>query len=389
MVRGESHPAMPYFDHNATTPLLPVAREAWLRASDEAWANPGSPYRISARVHRLLGEARERVAAHLGAAADEIVFTSGATEANNAVVAWAARAIGTSSSAVVSPTEHPSVLAPAQEAFGARLVLPAVDAGGRIDVEEAVRSGVGFVAVMAANNETGVLGAAAEIDEACRARGAWYLCDASQWVGRIPARALAPGAFIVGCAHKFGGPKGMGFLRVPPAALAAGFRAQLGGEQEGARRAGTENYPGIAAMVAALEFAATQSASIEVRSAWRARFIDTVTRCVPGAVVNSGAAPCLWNTVSLRLPAHDNTRWVVRLDKLGFEVSTGPACASGSAKPSRVLAAMGLSADEARRTLRISGGWDTTERDWQLFAEALANVWEQFEAEGSGSVVRI
>jgi len=383
---------MPYFDHNATTPLLPAARDAWLQASDEAWANPSSPYRISARVHRLLGEARARVAAHLGVAAEEIVFTSGATEANNAVIRWAAQAIsgGSRARACVSPTEHPSVLEPAREAFGAGLALGAVDTAGCVDLADVAASDASFVAVMAANNETGVSGPARETDTLCRERRAWYLCDASQWIGRRPARDLAPGAFLVGCAHKFGGPKGVGFLRVPPAALAAGFRAQRGGEQEHARRAGTENYPAIAAMVAALEFADTQFSSIETRERWRAAFVTEISRRVPGAKVNTGAAPGLWNTVSLRLPAHDNTRWVVRLDKLGFEVSTGSACASGSAAPSHVLAAMGLTRDETRRTIRISSGWETTERDWQLLAEAIANVRAQLEADGAGgNVVRI
>ena len=381
---------MPYFDHNATTPLSPAAREAWVRASDEAWANPSSPYRLSARVHRLLGEARERVAAHLDVAADEIVFTSGATEANNAVIHWAAHALPAGHGAAVSPTEHPSVLAPARAVFGTQLIVPAIGTDGRIDPQLLVRERVGLVAAMAANNETGVLGPVPEIDALCRERDAWYLCDASQWIGRMPVRGLAPRAFLVGCAHKFGGPKGVGFLRVPRAAQAAGYCGQLGGEQEGGRRAGTENFPAIAAMVAALDAARAQADTLATRAAWRSAFIDAITRRIPGVVVNSGAAPCLWNTVSLRLPAHENTRWVVRLDKLGFEISTGSACASGSAAPSHVLAAMGLSADEARRTIRVSSGWETTERDWQRLADAIVNVGEQLQCEGGdGGVVRI
>ncbi|MBE2214331.1 MAG: cysteine desulfurase [Opitutaceae bacterium] len=381
---------MPYFDHNATTPLLPAAREAWLRASDEAWANPSSPYRLSARVFRLLGEARARVSAHLGVTPEEIVFTSGATEANNAAIRWIARVLPADARACVAATEHPSVLAAARDAFGERCVAGPVASDGQFASATVTTTPARFVAVMAANNETGVLGPVAEVDAVCRERGAWYLCDASQWIGRLPARGLALGGFVVGCAHKFGGPKGVGFLRVPPAALAAGFRAQRGGEQEGGRRAGTENFPAIAAMVAALDAAEAQSGSIATRAAWRSAFIDAIARCIPGVVVNSGDAPCLWNTVSLRLPAHDNTRWVVRLDKLGFEVSTGSACASGSAAPSHVLAAMGLTPEAARRTIRISSGWATTERDWQLLAEALANVWGQFEAEsGSGKVIQV
>ncbi len=380
---------MPYFDHNATSPLVPAAREAWLQASAESWANPSSPYRISARVHRLLEEARERVAGHLGVAPDEIVFVSGATEANNAVIRWVAetRAGGV---AVIAPTEHPSVRAPAHAAFAGRLVVPAVGADGRLEPHVVGDSRPGFVAVMAANNETGVLGPTEALDVLCREGGAWFLCDAVQWIGRLPARDLPRSAFLVGSAHKFGGPKGVGFLRVPPAAREAGFRAQLGGDQEHGQRAGTENYPAIAAMVAALDEAEAHLHSMEVRRAWRARFIAWLEQQVRGARANTGAAPCLWNTVSMCMPAYENTRWVVRLDKLGFEISTGSACATGSAAPSHVLAAMGLGADEARRTIRVSSGWETTERDWQLLADAMANVWEQLEADRDGaSVIRV
>lgn len=376
--------AMPYFDHNATTPLLPAAREAWLLAQDETWANPASPYRIAARAHRILEAARGRVAGFLGVAPAEIIFTSGATEANNAVLAWAARKLPGDAPIVISPTEHPSVLEPARALFDERLHWLGVSRDGWVNPDEvAARLGSalgGLVVVMAANNETGLIQTATlEIDQLCQKCGAWFLCDASQWIGRMPACDLAPGAFVVGCAHKFGGPKGVGFLRVPPAA--AGFAAQRGGEQEHGRRAGTENLPAIAAMTAALEFAEDQT-PVD-RFDWSTSFASDVARRVPGARLTSGDASRLWNTVSLCLPAHENTRWVTRLDKLGFEVSTGSACATGSSAPSHVLAAMGLKPEEARRTIRVSSGWETTRADWRGLAEAVANVWMQLQAEGA------
>lgn len=378
---------MPYFDYNATSPLLPEAREAWLLASDEAWANPSSPYRMSARVHRLLGEARERVAALLGVSPDEIVFTSGATEANNAVLTWAARNLAPSAPVIISPTEHPSVIEPARGLWPERVQWTGVTRDGWVHPDEvSARLGTalgGLVVVMAANNETGVLGPAAEIDAICRHHGAWYLCDAAQWIGRMPARGLAPGAFVVADAHKFGGPKGVGFLRVPPAARS--FHGQRGGEQENGRRAGTENYPAIAAMVAALEFAEAQS-PVD-RFTWCSDFVRDVVRRVPGTRVNGGEAARLWNTVSFCMPAHENTRWVARLDRLGFEVSTGSACATGHAGPSHVLAAMGLTPEEGRRTIRVSSGWDTAPEAWQQLADAIAHVWEQLEAEPGSRVV--
>jgi cysteine desulfurase len=375
---------MPYFDHNATSPLLPVAREAWLRAQDEAWANPSSPSRIGARAHRLLEAAREQVAGYLGVAPREIVFTSGATEGNNAVLAWAARKLPPHAPIVISPTEHPSVLEPARELFGARIHWLGVSRDGWVNPDEvsARLGGVlgGLVVVMAANNETGLVQTATmDIAALCQRAGAWFLCDATQWIGRMPARDLAPDAFVVGSAHKFGGPKGVGFVRVPPAAT--GFRGQRGGEQEYERRAGTENLPAIMALLAALEFAEEQS-PVD-RFDWSTGFAADVVRRVPGARVNSGEAARLWNTVSLCLPAHENTRWVTRLDKLGFEVSTGSACASGSSAPSHVLAAMGLTPEEARRTIRVSSGWETTRADWRALAEAIVNVWQQLQAEGA------
>jgi cysteine desulfurase len=376
---------MPFFDHNATTPLHPAAREAWLRAADEAWQNASSPYRAAARVHRLLGEARERVAAHLsGAGPGDIVFTSGATEANNAVVAWAARALPADAPVLVGATEHPCVLEPARAHFGGRLRLVAVDSAGRPDVRQigdALASARGgLVALMAANNETGVLAPVGEVAELCRARGAWYLCDAAQWVGRLPAKALPGNVFVVGSAHKFGGPKGAGFLRIPRGA--EGFRSALGGGQQQGRRAGTEDYPSVAAMVAALEGAeAHDDAACVLRAGWRDAFEAGVCSAVVGAAVHGAGAPRLWNTVSLRLPIHDNTRWVTRLDRLGFEVSTGSACATGSHAPSRVLAAMGLTPADARRTVRVSAGWETTEAEWRSLAAAFVGVWQGLAGE--------
>jgi cysteine desulfurase len=154
---------MPYFDHNATTPIAPVAREAWLRAQDEAWQNPSSPYRAAAQVKIRLGAAREKFAILLGGAAERFVFVSGATEAANAVVAWWAQTLPADALIAVNPTEHPCVLEPAVRFFGDRVRWLQVDAAGRVDVpalkhlltDKADR--VGAVAVMAAEEEESVL----------------------------------------------------------------------------------------------------------------------------------------------------------------------------------------------------------------------------------------
>lgn len=381
---------MPYFDNNATTPMLPQARAAWLAADEGAWQNPSSPYRSAARAHRLLEDARTRLAALMRTVPERVVFNSGATEANNAIMAWTASVLPAGALARVSSIEHPSMLASARKHFGSRLRAITVARDGRVapaELDEAMRAGrTGLVAVMAANNETGVLNPVGEIAAVCQAHGATFVCDASQWIGRLPARDLPALAFLVGCAHKFGGPKGVGFVCFPEGA--EGFRGMLGGEHEHGHRAGTENLAAISAMMAALESGESHDAAArDERASWRDACAAAVLEAIPGACVHGAGKQRLWNTLSLGLPRHENTRWVARLDRLGFEVSTGSACATGSDAPSHVLAAMGVSAEQARRTIRISSGWTTTRADWRALGRAIAEVWRALESEAPGSAV--
>ncbi|RKX28136.1 MAG: cysteine desulfurase [Verrucomicrobia bacterium] len=368
---------MPYFDHNATTPLHLVAREAWLLASDHAWQNPGGPYRSAARVHARFESARERLAGVLGSRPDQIVFTSGATEANNAVIALLAAQNSEGECIAVSPTEHPSVLEAARRHWGERTVSLRVDASGRLDeghlslvlTERRVR----LVCVMAANNETGVLAPIERIASLCRDAGARLLCDVTQWIGKLAMEPLRGADYLVGGAHKYGGPKGVGFVRIP--ADGELFSWICGGEQEMGHRAGTENYPSIEAMIALLihreeSFAAEIAERIEMKRV----FEKAILKRIPGTRILGREGERLWNTVSALMPVGDNMRWVRKLDRLGFEVSTGSACASGTDAPSHVLAAMGLRAEEARRTLRISSGWETTTDEWEGLLEAMVTV---------------
>lgn len=368
---------MPYFDHNATTPLHPVAREAWLRASDQAWQNPGGPYRSAARVHARFEHARERLVGVLGARPDQIVFTSGATEANNAVIALSAMRYSEDERIAVSPTEHPSVLEVARRHWGERTVSLKVDASGGIDEDHLslVLSGrrVRLVCVMAANNETGVLAPIGRIAALCRDAGARLLCDATQWIGKLPMESLPGADYLVGGAHKYGGPKGVGFVRIP--ADGELFSWISGGEQEMGHRAGTENYPSIEAMIALLihreeSMAAGMAERIELKCVFEKALLEKI----PGTRILGREGERLWNTVSAVMPVGDNMRWVQKLDRLGFEVSTGSACASGNDAPSHVLGAMGLGAEEARRTLRISAGWETTADEWEGLLEAMVTV---------------
>jgi len=229
--------------------------------------------------------------------------------------------------------------------------------------------------VMAANNETGVHQPWREVLALCRDHGVPFFCDAAQWLGREPAAGLGGCDWVSGCAHKFGGPRGIGFLKGP----ARGRWAPLlvGGPQEEGRRAGTENVAGAWSFAAALteREAALGRDEQAVRLTWRNEFVQAMQRSLPGFELVGASSPRLWNTVSALMPAADCLqRWVVKLDKAGFAVSTGSACASGQEKPSHVLLAMGYHPDEAGRVLRFSSGWETSAEDWQALATALAGI---------------
>jgi len=229
--------------------------------------------------------------------------------------------------------------------------------------------------VMAANNETGVLQPWRPVATLCRQWQIPFLCDAAQWLGKMPARGLGECDFVSGAAHKFGGPKGVGFLKCPTSGPLQPLL--LGGKQEEGRRAGTENVPSVLAMMAALQVREQSLAAGEERPriAWREGVEGSLTAQLPGCVIVGAGADRLWNTVSVLVPKADGQqRWVVKLDKFGYAVSTGSACASGREEPSHVLAAMGYAPDEAGRVLRFSSGWETTEEDWTSLLQGLLRV---------------
>ena len=357
---------MLYFDHNATTPLLPEARQAWLEAVDNFPGNPSSPHRLGARAEAAIDQAREVLASHLGCDPFDLVWTSSATESSNTVFYHASRTLASGAEVLVSSIEHPCVLAAAQRYFPQRHQLIPVSRDGVIDLawltEHLKAARPGLVVVMAANNETGVLQPWQDIAQLCRSQGVPYFCDAAQWVGKMPGEGLGACDFVSGCAHKFGGPKGVGFLKTPGARLQP---LLVGGPQEDGHRAGTENVPAIVATAAALEACRPHQALNESRLGWRAAFEEASVQKLPGAQIMGRGQARLWNTVSARMPPTNcPQRWVVRLDRLGVAVSTGSACASGKETPSHVITAMGYDAAAASSVLRFSSGWSTTAEDW-------------------------
>ena len=370
---------MIYFDYNATAPVMREAREAWLDVTEQIGGNPSSMHQAGTRASIALADAREKLAEHLGCHPLDIIWTSGATEANNMVIHHFAKKLGPTGEVWISAIEHPCVFDSAQHYFGKRAKLIPVTHEGVIDMDwlttELADSRPALVAVMAANNETGIIQPWREARAICHQYKVPFFTDAVQFIGKLPLAGLGECDFVSGAAHKFGGPRGVGFLKIP-------HRSQItpllhGGRQEGGRRAGTENVAIIAAMMAALEVREKQIARSEhlLRKLWRDNFEAQLLRALPGASIIGQNQPRLWNTVSALMPEGDRKlQWVIRLDKAGFAVSTGSACTTGKEEPSHVLSAMGYKSTHAVRAVRMSAGWETTEADWDALLKAVVKV---------------
>lgn len=369
---------MIYFDHNATAPVMREAREAWLQATEHISGNPSSPHGTGMRANTALREAREKLAHFLGCQAGDIIWTSGATEANNTVMHHFAEKLGATGEVWVSAIEHPCVDESARHYFGKRARFIPVTHDGVIDLDwltvELADTRPGLIGVMAANNETGVIQPWREILSICQSYEVPFFTDAVQWFGKMPAKDLGQCDFVTGAAHKFGGPRGIGFLKIPHKGKITPLL--LGGKQEQGLRAGTENVPIILAMLAALEVREKQIANGQhiLRGVWRENFEKQLLRELPDAKIVGVNSPRLWNTVSALMPGGSQLSWVTKLDKAGFAVSTGSACTTGKEEPSHVLAAMHFKAADAHRVLRFSSGWETTEADWDALARTLAKI---------------
>jgi cysteine desulfurase len=367
-----------YLDHNATTPVRPEVVEAMAAALRERWGNPSSTHAEGAAARAALERAREQVAALLGAAPREILFTSGATEANNTALAGVlARSRGRH--VVTTTVEHPSVEEPlrALEGAGVAVTRVPVDADGRLDPEAvaaALRDDSALVSVILANNETGVLQDAPKLAEAAHARGVPFHLDATQAVGKIPLDAVALGADLLsGTAHKLNGPKGTGFL---VDRTRTGLPAFVqGGPQERRRRGGTENHAGIVGLGVACALAREE---LEARRQHVAGLRDSLwaglQAGVPGVRRNGSAAHVLPNTLNVELPGVAGDVLLEALDLEGVAVSAGAACHSGSIEPSGVLLAMGRSAEQARASLRFSLGPSNTAAEIERVLELLPRL---------------
>jgi cysteine desulfurase len=366
-----------YLDHNASTPVRPEAAEALRLALSDLSANPSSAHREGQRVRAAVETARSQVARLVGAMPSEVVFVSGGTEGDHAALigaAWALEARG--KRVAMSAIEHHAIHGAAEvlEKLSFAIEHLPVGADGRIDPAtiDALPDDTTVIAVMLANNETGVIQPVAEIARRAAARGMRVVCDAVQAAGKIPIDAKALGAdYLVISAHKLGGPKGIGALIVRGGAPFEPL--QRGSSHERGRRGGTENVPGILAFGAAAEMAGRDLAAEHERlRALRDRFEDGVRAAVPGTVVHGAQSPRLPNTANLSCPGARSDHMLMALDAAGIGVSAGAACASGAVEPSPVLAAMGVPRHLAVCALRVSLGRTTTPADVDAAIAAFA-----------------
>lgn len=376
-----------YFDHNASSPLRPEATDAIARAL----ALPGNPSSVHAEgraARALIERAREQVARAVGGRAQDVVFTSGATEALNALLRPAMKPTtgpARCERLLVSATEHAAVIE--GHGFASQEVekIP-VNADGTVDLHalearlSALRGGGIFapvmVAIQAANNETGVRQPLPDIARLCDAAGAALIVDAVQAIGKAPFDLLTCGAAAIAIsAHKFGGPKGVGAIVLNGDRLRADRPLIAGGGQEGRKRSGTENLAGIAGMGAAIETAVSEAPSLVARlSHWRDRTESAMRAAAPDLTIFGAGAERLANTSLVAVPGLTAETLLMAFDLAGVALSSGAACSSGKVGRSHVLDAMGVEPELARGAVRISLGWSTTETEAERFAGVFANV---------------
>lgn len=362
-----------YLDNNASTPLRADARAAMVEALD-TMGNPSSVHAEGRAVRAIVERAREEVARLVGASASEVVFTSGATEANNAVIAAGWDAI------CVAGIEHDSVLAPARASGAAIIDLP-VGRDGVADIaavaeplaEAASGEGRALLSMMIANNETGVIEPVREAIALAREVGAAAHVDAVQGPGRLPLSFQELGAdFLVISGHKLGGPRGVGALVIRDGVSLPTF--VKGGGQERRRRGGTESVAAIAGFGAAAAAVARESDAAERAAVLRVRLEEGVKRITPHAVIIAADSARVANTSCIALPGKTAETLVIRLDLEGVAVSAGAACSSGKVGMSHVLEAMGLPSEITRSAIRVSLGPQTRETDIAAFLAAWEKV---------------
>ena len=358
-----------YLDHAATTPLRPAAVEAMLPWLTGRFGNPSGAHAVARAARAAVEEAREDVAAALGCAPSEVVFTSGGTEADNLAVLG----VPGPGPVLCSAVEHHAVLEPVAARGGTTV---AVDHHGRVDLDalaDAVGPTTALVSVGLANNEVGTVQPLAEVVDVVRDRAprAALHTDAVQAAAWLDVAGLAAGADLVSVSgHKLGGPQGVGALVVRGGRRLA--PVLLGGGQEAERRSGTHNVAGIVGLSAALrEVVATREATAARVRRLRDTLSAGLVAAVPGAAVTGHPTDRVAGSCSLTVEGVESEALLVLLDRAGVCASAASACASGALRPSHVLAAMGVPANRAAGALRLSLGWCSTDADVDVALEVV------------------
>lgn len=369
-----------YMDHAATTPTHPEVLQAMLPYFTERYGNPSSIYRAGAEVREAMEEARRKVAAALGADPEEIIFTSGGTEADNFAIKGVAYLLQEKRDHIITTAvEHHAVLETCHylERQGFRVTILPVDGQGIVDPEEvrkAITPHTALVSVMHANNEIGTIMPIEEISKVTREAGIYLHVDAVQTAGALEVKVDELGADLLAIsAHKLYGPKGVGCLYVR-----RGVRLHPllhGGAQEGRRRAGTENAPGIIGFGRAMELA---SAEREERNAHlirlRDKLIKGVLERIPESSLNGHPTRRLPNNAHFRFRYIEGESVCLNLDFIGVAASTGSACSSESLEPSHVLLALGIPHEEAHGSVRFTLGRENTQEDVDFLLEELPGI---------------
>ena len=348
-----------YLDHAATSPLRPEALEAIIQVLGEP-GNPSSTHQEGRSARRTLENARSQLAKVIGVEPSRIIFTSGATEGNTAVM-------GQAENCLISAIEHPSVYQqPNVTTF-------AVDSQGRADLDDLsaklTATQAGLVSLMLVNNETGVVQPVKDAARIARAQGALFHIDAVQALGRIDLTEL-DADYITVCAHKIGGPKGIGAIAVPQGRTWTPLIT--GGGQEQRRRSGTENVSFAAGFAAAL--GAMSPAECSYIQALRTTMEAELIRQLPGARVLGADAKRADHITAVALPDISAATALMKFDLEGIAISAGSACSSGKVASSHVLSAMGVEPDLASRTIRISLGWNSTMTEVERFLDVANRV---------------
>lgn len=371
---------MIYLDHAATTPVRGEVLEAMLPFYGERFGNPSSAHAYGRAARACLEDARERVAAAVGARRAEIVFTSGGTEADNLAVLGRARMVlrdGRNPVVACSAVEHKAVLAAAAQAGreGAMTILVGVDSDGRVElnaIDEALKLRPVVLSIMWVNNEVGTLQPIKQIAERCAASDVVFHTDAVQAIARVPVRFHDGIGLLTLSGHKLGAPKGIGALCIRDGVELVA--SQHGGSQERGVRPGTENIAAVVGFATALELAvAERDGEAERLRALRDGIVQALKASVPGLTVNGAGAMRAPHILSVAVPGVAQDALLVSLDLEGIAVSTASACQSGAAEASHVLVAMGRNIDGAA-VLRISLGRNTTGLEVEEAARKLPHI---------------